>query len=181
MQCLITLPCCELLCQAVKKRCCNIQSQTRVHSRSRGHYFCVFPSTQTSWACFEPDFLFVKDFGDTWLKKYIQISLYNLGCIPLVVHLRKLRHKEFYLTYAKLRTYQLKTPSKKKHFPCLNTVTPTLYQLLFFPDLFLSSPFSLITRNNFPGSDSNLECLYTLPCKEMSSWHGEPRYAIELA
>lgn len=51
-----------------KKHCCNIQSQTWVHSRSRRHYFCAFPSAQTSWACFETDFLFVRDFGDIWLK-----------------------------------------------------------------------------------------------------------------
>lgn len=183
MQCLISLPCCELLCQAVKKCCCNIQSQTRVHSRSRETLFlCI---------SFYPDQL---SLFWTWLsicerlwgylaKKYTQISLYNLGCIPLVVHLRKLRHKEFYLTYAKVQTYQQKTPSRKKktHFPCLNSVTPRLYHLPFFPDLSLSSPFSLTMRNIFPGSDSNLERSYMPPCKKISSWHGEARYSIKLA
>lgn len=75
MLCLISLPCSELLCQAVRKHCGNIQSQTRVHTQSRGHYFCAFPSTRTSWACFEHDFLFVKDFGDPWLKKKNKTAL----------------------------------------------------------------------------------------------------------
>lgn len=169
MLCLISLPCSELLCQAVRKHCGNIQSQTPVHTQSRGHYFCAFPSTRTSWACFEHDFLFVKDFGDPWLKKKNKTALPLQRGLHFPCGMLKETATWGTLTVAKLQRYQQETPSRKA--ADLNAVTTRLYHLPLCPDLFMSRPFSFFTRSIFPGANSNLKHLYSPPCKEILSWH----------